>query len=269
VKNQSPRFPVVYLTHGGGPWPFVEIRIGSQAERDEMAAYLRGLGTLLPSQPKAVLVISAHWEAARPTVMTHPSPPLLFDYYGFPDAAYELTWPAPGAPDLARRVRDLLSAAGIDSGEDDARGFDHGTFVPLKLTYPRRRRRCSSRSDLDPKDLAIGRCHCATKGLHGGGMTATTCGWVPLAAPLQAFTWLTLLRPGPVTASPTGALGPSHTTRGAPSAIDGDCGAAEDVGKHTLPAASPARCSGYCWRTSECLAARAVAIFYGVRRSAS
>lgn len=71
-----------------------------------------------------------------PTVSTSPAPPLLFDYYGFPKAAYELTWPAPGSPSLATRVRELLTAKGIQSAEDAARGFDHGTFVPLKLTYP-------------------------------------------------------------------------------------------------------------------------------------
>ncbi|MBL8743613.1 MAG: dioxygenase, partial [Myxococcales bacterium] len=161
VNNQSSRFPVVYLPHGGGPWPFVEMAIGSQAERDEMASYLRGLATTLPSQPRAVLVISAHWEEAKPTVMTHPSPPRYLDYYNLPKAAYELTWPAPGAPDLAARVRGLLSAAGIDSGEDGERGFDHGTFVPLKLTYPAAdvpTLQLSLKAGLDPKEhLAIGR----------------------------------------------------------------------------------------------------------------
>jgi len=153
--------PVVYLPHGGGPWPFVEMAIGEKSERDEMAAYLRELGTTLPSQPKALLVISAHWEEALPTVMTNPSPPLLFDYYGFPKAAYELTWPAPGAPALAARVRTLLKNAGIDSAEDGARGFDHGTFVPLKLSYPAAdvpTLQLSLKAGLDPAEhLAIGR----------------------------------------------------------------------------------------------------------------
>jgi aromatic ring-opening dioxygenase catalytic subunit (LigB family) len=161
TTNSSSRFPVVYLPHGGGPWPFVEMRLGSQAERDEMASYLRALGTVLPAQPRAVLVISAHWEESKPTVMTNPSPPLFFDYYGFPEAAYQLTWPAPGAPELAKRVRGLLDAAGIESGEDAARGFDHGTFVPLKLTYPAAdvpTLQLSLKAGLDPKEhLAIGR----------------------------------------------------------------------------------------------------------------
>ena len=61
---------------------------------------------------------------------------MLYDYYGFPPESYEITWPAPGAPDVARRVRELLTAAGIANAADHARGYDHGTFVPLKLTYP-------------------------------------------------------------------------------------------------------------------------------------
>ncbi len=266
VKNQSPRFPVVYLPHGGGPWPFVEMRIGSQAERDEMAAYLRGLGTLLPSQPKAVLVISAHWEAARPTVMTHPSPPLLFDYYGFPDAAYELTWPAPGAPDLARRVRDLLSAAGIDSGEDDARGFDHGTFVPLKLTYPAAdvpTLQLSLKAGLDPKEhLAIGRALSPLRDegvfIVGSGMSYHNMrGFGPNGRPAsEAFDkWL-----GNTIAAPPRTRDESLTDwEAAPSARESHpreehllplmviAGAAgEDVGKHTFAGSfAGVRCSGY------------------------
>jgi aromatic ring-opening dioxygenase catalytic subunit (LigB family) len=130
----SMRMPVVYIPHGGGPWPFVEMGLSKQ-DVDTLAGYLRGLRTDLPA-PKALLVISAHWEADVPTVMTAAQPPMLYDYYGFPPASYEIQWPAPGSPDLAARVRSLLDAAGIASAEDSTRGFDHGTFIPLKLTYP-------------------------------------------------------------------------------------------------------------------------------------
>src|SRR5690606_12531458 len=94
------------------------------------------LRALPKTPPKTLLVISAHWEEAVPTVMTAPRPPMLFDYYGFPPETYRLSWPAPGAPALASRVRELLHGAGIASAEDATRGFDHGTFVPLMLTYP-------------------------------------------------------------------------------------------------------------------------------------
>ena len=130
------RMPVIYLPHGGGPWPFVELPMFDRAEQDALAAYLRGLPNSLPHKPRALLVISAHWEAPVPTVTTAAHPPMLYDYYGFPPESYEIQWPAPGDPALAARVRELLHQAGFDSAEDAKRGFDHGTFVPLKLSFP-------------------------------------------------------------------------------------------------------------------------------------
>lgn len=136
LMHSGTRLPVAYLPHGGGPWPFVETGIGSKEELAGLRAYLESLRDVPKAPPKAVLVISAHWEERVPTVMTNEHPPMLYDYGGFPEEAYRITWPAPGAPSLARRVGDLLRAAGFDSAEDAERGFDHGTFVPLKLTYP-------------------------------------------------------------------------------------------------------------------------------------
>jgi aromatic ring-opening dioxygenase catalytic subunit (LigB family) len=129
------RLPVTCLPHGGGPWPFVELGL-PKADIDSLAGYLRGLAGALPEPPKALLVISAHWEERVPTVMTSPRPPMVFDYHGFPEKAYTLSWPAPGAPWLAARVRELLGSAGLPSAEDPARGFDHGTFIPLMLSWP-------------------------------------------------------------------------------------------------------------------------------------
>ena len=130
------RMPVVYLPHGGGPWPFVELGFGTREEASALLTYLRTLPSIAAARPRALLVISAHWEEPRPTVTTSTAPPLLFDYYGFPDAAYRLTWPAPGDPQLAQQVRSLLRDAGFESAEDPSRGFDHGTFVPLKVAFP-------------------------------------------------------------------------------------------------------------------------------------
>jgi aromatic ring-opening dioxygenase catalytic subunit (LigB family) len=132
----SARLPGVYVPHGGGPWPFVELGFGSADELDALAAYLRSIRALPATPPRALLVISAHWEEPVPTVMTAAHPPMLYDYYGFPPESYEITWPAPGEPALAGRVRELLAAAGFTTAADAARGFDHGTFVPLKLAYP-------------------------------------------------------------------------------------------------------------------------------------
>jgi len=157
----SKRMPVVFLPHGGGPWPFVDLPFGSRAELDALADYLRSIPEVPPTPPKALLVVSAHWEERQPTVMTSPHPPMLYDYYGFPPASYQITWPAPGEPALAARVRALLEGAGFQTAADDARGFDHGTFVPLKLAYPAADVpvvQLSLKRGLDPAEhLAMGR----------------------------------------------------------------------------------------------------------------
>ena len=131
------RTPAIYLPHGGGPWPWMDLSaIVTDHEKRAMTDYLQGLIAGLPRRPRAMVVVSAHWEAPVPTVMSNPRPPMLYDYYGFPPEMYRITWPAPGEPALAARVRALVEAAGFGSAEDAARGFDHGTFVPLKLTFP-------------------------------------------------------------------------------------------------------------------------------------
>jgi aromatic ring-opening dioxygenase catalytic subunit (LigB family) len=135
-RVSATRLPTIYLPHGGGPWPFVELEIGTKQEKDALAAYLRGVASVSKTRPKALLVISAHWEEPVPTVMTAEHPPMLYDYYGFPPEAYRIQWPAPGDPPLAARVRELLEAAGFTTAEDRERGYDHGTFVPLMITYP-------------------------------------------------------------------------------------------------------------------------------------
>ena len=129
------RMPVVFVPHGGGPWPFVEMGFPPD-DVARLAGYLRSVRDVPPEPPRALLVVSAHWEAPVPTVMTSEHPPMLYDYYGFPPESYTLTWPAPGSPALASRVRELLGKAGIESAANATRGYDHGTFVPLKLTYP-------------------------------------------------------------------------------------------------------------------------------------
>lgn len=128
--------PVLYVPHGGGPWPFVDVGFGTKEETAALAAHLRGIAAAAPEKPRAILVVSAHWEAPVATVTSSAAPPLYFDYYGFPPAAYELTWPAPGSPALAARIRALLTGSGFASADDEERGFDHGAFVPLKLAFP-------------------------------------------------------------------------------------------------------------------------------------
>ncbi len=127
------RFPTLFLSHGGGPWPWVE---GMQQQFAKTAAEFAKLPQLLPARPKAVLVITGHWEARAFTVSTAVNPPMEYDYSGFPEHTYRIKYPAPGSPPLAARVVELLGAAGIPVANDDKRGFDHGTFVPLSLMYP-------------------------------------------------------------------------------------------------------------------------------------
>jgi len=175
----STRMPVVFLPHGGGPWPFVEMPFGDKAELDALAAYLRSVRSLPKTPPKALLVVSAHWEEPVPTVMSSPNPPMFYDYYGFPPESYRITWPAPGEPALARRVRALLGTAGFETAENDQRGYDHGTFVPLKLTYPDAdvpTVQLSLKRGLDPKEhLAMGRALAPLRDegvfIVGSGMT--------------------------------------------------------------------------------------------------
>jgi len=149
----------MFIPHGGGPCFFMN---WDPADTwDKQRAFLEELPERLPEKPKALLVVSGHWEEASFTVQSNPAPDLLFDYGGFPPHTYQLTWPAPGDPVLAKRVQGLLEGAGFPTGLDDKRGYDHGTFVPLKVAFPRADIPCvqlSLRSDLDAKaHLAAGR----------------------------------------------------------------------------------------------------------------
>lgn len=155
------RQPAIYLSHGGGPWPFMEISFIPPGELDPLEAYLRTLVSALPEKPRAALVVSAHWEAPVATLMTHPRPPMLYDYTGFGPAAYRLQWPAPCATFLVERVTQLLRNAGFPTAEDPERGYDHGTFVPLMVALPEARLpilQLSLLHSLDPaQHLAMGR----------------------------------------------------------------------------------------------------------------
>ncbi len=153
------RQPAVFVPHGGGPCFFMDWNPPDTWDRQRR--FLEDLPETLPARPKALLVISGHWEAPVFTVQTSPAPPLLFDYNGFPPHTYQLTWPAPGDPSLAERVRGLLEGAGLKTAADPARGYDHGVFVPLKVAFPAAdipTVQLSLRADLDPEaHLAAGR----------------------------------------------------------------------------------------------------------------
>lgn len=153
------RMPSLFIPHGGGPCFFMAWN--PPGAWDRQRKFLEDVPATLPEKPRALLVISGHWEEPVFTVQTSPAPPLLFDYHGFPPHTYDLTWPAPGDPALAARVRGLLEDAGFEVAEDPARGYDHGVFVPLKVAFPEAdipTVQLSLRADLDPEaHIAAGR----------------------------------------------------------------------------------------------------------------
>ena len=100
-----------------------------------MVDFMRELPSRL-RRPEAILVISAHWEEPEATLLGAPAPAMFYDYYGFPEGAYDITYPAPGNPDLAHRLAGLLETSGMPARVETQRGFDHGLFIPLKLMYP-------------------------------------------------------------------------------------------------------------------------------------
>jgi len=156
------RQPALFLPHGGGPcfWIDGPPPFGRGAW-ERLRGYLSGVVASLPARPKAFLVVTAHWEEAAPTVSVNPAPGMIFDYYGFPAHTYELRYPAPGAPEIARRAAELIRAAGLPVAEDSERGYDHGVFVPMLIVDPEAEIpivMVSLQRDLDPAlHIAIGR----------------------------------------------------------------------------------------------------------------
>jgi aromatic ring-opening dioxygenase catalytic subunit (LigB family) len=130
------RQPAIFLPHGGGPCFFMDWTWGPADTWKATLHFLEGFAATLPAQPNAMVVISGHWEEPSFTASAAASPKLIFDYSGFPEHTYQLTWPAPGDPELAARVADLLKRAGLAATITTARGFDHGVFVPLKVAFP-------------------------------------------------------------------------------------------------------------------------------------
>ncbi len=130
----SDRLPTYFISHGGGPWPWLP---NMAAQLKPLAASLARMPQEVGQTPKAILMISGHWETDDFSVMTSPHPPMLYEYYNFPPETYEIQYPAPGAPALAGRVAQMIGDAGLPVQQDADRGFDHGTFVPMAVMYPK------------------------------------------------------------------------------------------------------------------------------------
>jgi aromatic ring-opening dioxygenase catalytic subunit (LigB family) len=132
--NAGAKMPTWFIPHGGGPCFFMDWNPPDAWNR--MGDFLKNLAATLPRQPKAIVMVSAHWLEPHLAVTSGAQPELIYDYYGFPPHTYELKYPAPGAPALADQIVKTLNAAGISSAPDAQRGFDHGMFIPLKLIFP-------------------------------------------------------------------------------------------------------------------------------------
>lgn len=118
--------PALFVSHGS---PMIVL------DQSPTRVFLESYAAALP-RPKAILVVTAHFEAAQPTLTAAERPPMIYDFGGFPDALYRMLYPAPGAPAVAMRAAELLQQAGFAPRTDATRGFDHGTWTPLKLLYP-------------------------------------------------------------------------------------------------------------------------------------
>jgi len=120
------RMPAVFLSHGGP----------TLLEDAEWTGQLAGWGARLP-RPEAVLMVSAHWEEAPLAIGATDVRPLIYDFWGFPDAYYALEYPAPGAPELAEKVRKILRTPATPVQDLPDRGLDHGAYIPLLEMYPK------------------------------------------------------------------------------------------------------------------------------------
>jgi aromatic ring-opening dioxygenase catalytic subunit (LigB family) len=134
TQMSTQKLPVFFISHGGGPWPWMKEQSGGSY--DKLEASLRKMPSMIGTMPNAVLMISAHWEEPDFTVMSHPHPPMIYDYSGFPEYTYHIKYDAPGDPELAKRVCAVIEGVGLDARVDAGRGFDHGTYSPLAVVYP-------------------------------------------------------------------------------------------------------------------------------------
>ena len=118
--------PSLFISHGGP-----NVVTDDTPARD----YLRSLSTLVP-RPRAIVIVSAHFEHDGVAVVTDPHPEMIYDFGGFAPELYRMVYPAPGEPELAQRVFGLLDEAGLDPTRMAKRGYDHGAWTPLLLAWP-------------------------------------------------------------------------------------------------------------------------------------
>lgn len=146
------RLPTFFISHGGGPWPWMDGMVAGLYAK--LAQSLRSLAAHAGGLPRAILMVSAHWEEPVFSVQSHPHPPMIYDYYGFPEHTYRISYASPGDPALATRVAELLREAGLGVQLDGGRGYDHGMYAPMVIAYPNQDMptvQLSLHAGLDPK----------------------------------------------------------------------------------------------------------------------
>lgn len=134
AHHPNASMPVLFLPHGAGPCFFMDWNPPDTWHN--MAEFLKAVPETLPSTPSSIVLVSGHWLEPEFRLTGHARPELIYDYYGFPPHTYELTYPAPGDPQLASSVVERLQEHDLDAKVDPERGFDHGVFIPLKLAFP-------------------------------------------------------------------------------------------------------------------------------------
>ncbi len=151
--------PTYFISHGGGPWPWMQQEMGDRYA--SLAKALADMPRQIGRKPRAILMVSAHWEAPAFTVQAGAQPGMVYDYGGFPPHTYAVHYRSPGAPALAHQVQALIAAAGLPAAVDAERGYDHGMFSPMQVMYPAADVpvvQLSLRRGLDPAEhLALGR----------------------------------------------------------------------------------------------------------------
>jgi aromatic ring-opening dioxygenase catalytic subunit (LigB family) len=130
----SNRLPTYFISHGGGPWPYLDGPFRRMF--DQLEQSLVDIRRELGDAPRAVLAISGHWEENGFAISSAKQPGMEYDYSGFPPHTYQIKYKAPGSPELAARVQRLLGEGGIAARLDPKRGFDHGVFSVMKPLYP-------------------------------------------------------------------------------------------------------------------------------------
>ena len=162
--SSTSRMPVYFISHGGGPWPWMPQAASAYAN---LAASLADIPRQLPRTPKAILMVSAHWEEPEFTVQMNAQPGMIYDYGCFPPETYHIHYRSAGSPALAERVGQLLGQAGIPIYGDPERGYDHGMFSPMRAIYPDANVpvvQLSLKQGLDPAEhLALGRALAALR----------------------------------------------------------------------------------------------------------